>query len=444
MTWRAGGWVVRGLIGLRATGLMQPAGVVAAVGGARWAQALRTAVVSLCGRLTEPGGTLVFPAGVRGFFGSGQPRLTTVGSGTTPHRARVGHRLGGGARRRHGGLSAAGVTLDQLAAGTVATGLNGGFSAAGLRNQGGGGHPHQRHQLRRGHRGELLAAGDLPAGHPAAPGRQGHPPGPVSPERIHRVGVVADTHVGDALPALPDGVLTALRGCDLIIHAGDVTGPGVLDRLGEIAPVVAVRGNHDHVLARELPRDLVVRIGGARIGVTHGLRNPVVEVLMGLAGVVLARPVTWGLPRALLRRVGRVDCLVFGHFHMHFARRVRGTLVFSPGAVYVVEADPGFRGPGLRGAAFRRFRRGLPPGSRAPAVGVLTVRDGEVSAEVVPVEGPIRHPPPEPVGFSRPSVPRAPAWKDGPQARNSRHSSHVHADSRDEVEPPGASGPHPA
>ena len=61
-----------------------------------------------------------------------------------------------------------------------------------------------------------------------------------------RVGVLADTHCvsvdgGD----LPDAVLDALVGCDLILHCGDITAMAVLDRLSTVAPVLAVRSRID-------------------------------------------------------------------------------------------------------------------------------------------------------------------------------------------------------
>ena len=55
-----------------------------------------------------------------------------------------------------------------------------------------------------------------------------------------RVGVVSDTH-GLLRPEVPG----LLAGCDVILHAGDVGSEEVLARLGEVAPVTAVRGNVD-------------------------------------------------------------------------------------------------------------------------------------------------------------------------------------------------------
>src|SRR5690242_1006251 len=88
--------------------------------------------------------------------------------------------------------------------------------------------------------------------------------------RIYRVGVLSDTHVPDYMPALPTAVAACFAGVDLILHAGDVTGAAVLEELGALAPVVAVKGNHDTL---DLPRKRLVEIGGARIGLIHGHRS---------------------------------------------------------------------------------------------------------------------------------------------------------------------------
>jgi putative phosphoesterase len=54
------------------------------------------------------------------------------------------------------------------------------------------------------------------------------------------IGIISDTH-GLLRPEAVD----ALQGSDMIIHAGDIGRKNVLDGLGAIAPVIAVRGNMD-------------------------------------------------------------------------------------------------------------------------------------------------------------------------------------------------------
>ena len=83
------------------------------------------------------------------------------------------------------------------------------------------------------------------------------------------VGVISDTH-----GLLRPEALVPLHGSDLIIHAGDVGDPEILDRLREIAPIFAVRGNVDTgPWAKALPLTEVVQVGGAQIYVLHNLMD---------------------------------------------------------------------------------------------------------------------------------------------------------------------------
>ncbi len=81
----------------------------------------------------------------------------------------------------------------------------------------------------------------------------------------HLIGVVSDTH-----GQLPDGVVTAFKGVDLIIHAGDIDKPAILEALEKIAPVTAVRGNMDRgAWADKLPMTEVVEVGQTILYVLH-------------------------------------------------------------------------------------------------------------------------------------------------------------------------------
>ncbi len=83
-----------------------------------------------------------------------------------------------------------------------------------------------------------------------------------------KIGVISDTH-----GLLRPEALQALRGSDLIIHAGDVGDPSILEALANIAPVVAVRGNVDTPdWAKSLPETAVVEMGGVNIYVLHDLK----------------------------------------------------------------------------------------------------------------------------------------------------------------------------
>lgn len=206
--------------------------------------------------------------------------------------------------------------------------------------------------------------------------------------------MVADSHVGEHLPALPAEVGEVLGGVDLILHAGDLTDLAVLDELRRIAPVAAVRGNHDEEGGiRGLPRDLLVRAGDVRIGLTHGHRTPAVELPAAAVSLVVGRPVLLGFEGAMRRRFGAVDAIVTGHLHLPINRRVGGALLFSPGAVFTPEADPHYDWSGPAGRGYRRFRRALPPEARVPAVGIIEVRGRSVTARRVPLERPIMRAP---------------------------------------------------
>ena len=87
------------------------------------------------------------------------------------------------------------------------------------------------------------------------------------------LGLISDTHMPQRCRELPAAVFDALSGADVLLHAGDVGELWVLDRLGEIAPVVAVHGNDDTPAAmRELPHQQVLSAGGQRILLWHSHR----------------------------------------------------------------------------------------------------------------------------------------------------------------------------
>jgi putative phosphoesterase len=81
------------------------------------------------------------------------------------------------------------------------------------------------------------------------------------------IGVIADTH-GLVRPE----AIAALRGCDALVHAGDVGKPEVLDALRELAPLTAIRGNVD-TWARDLPDTEVLELAGRCFYVLHDLHD---------------------------------------------------------------------------------------------------------------------------------------------------------------------------
>jgi uncharacterized protein len=89
------------------------------------------------------------------------------------------------------------------------------------------------------------------------------------PNSIALVGLISDTH-----GLLRDEAVNALQDSDLIIHAGDIGNPEIIERLGAIAPIVAVRGNIDKApWASALPENTVAKAGAALIYVLHNIEE---------------------------------------------------------------------------------------------------------------------------------------------------------------------------
>lgn len=145
-----------------------------------------------------------------------------------------------------------------------------------------------------------------------------------------RLGLISDTH-----GLLRPEALAFLQGCARIIHGGDIGGPEILERLAQIAPVDAVRGNNDRgAWARELPETRLLRFGTVQVYVIHDLAQ------MG-AG-----------PQPIL-----AAAVVSGHSH-------KPSLQERTGVLYV---NPGSAGP-------RRFKLPIAAAELNIVSGVITAR----------------------------------------------------------------------
>jgi len=205
-----------------------------------------------------------------------------------------------------------------------------------------------------------------------------------------RIGVVADTHCPEFLDRLPDRLFEVLRGVDLVIHAGDVNGSETVAALAAIAPVEAVRGDHDRA-SPDLPLSRVVTVEGRRIAIVHGNRSWWVEepqTLLWTLSLGAYHPHA-DLPRWLRRRFGEFDAIVFGHTHRQHIETIDGTLLFNPGGVHQwnprtaalrLQRNPGwFEWSWLQVA---RHMRDCAP----PSVGILEVTRSEIVPTVIPLE----------------------------------------------------------
>jgi uncharacterized protein len=144
------------------------------------------------------------------------------------------------------------------------------------------------------------------------------------------IGIIADTHVPQRLKQLPPGIFAALRGVDLILHAGDINSMQVLRELEEIAPVQAVIGNADLFRTR-LPLTRLIEIEGQRIGLVHGHGGWLLYVWSKLRDQ-LGYNQEYYL-RGVRRSFGPVDAIVFGHTHRFYRSNQAGVLLFNPGPI---------------------------------------------------------------------------------------------------------------
>ena len=137
------------------------------------------------------------------------------------------------------------------------------------------------------------------------PGAPRHPKAVTERSGIMLLGVISDTH-GLMRPK----ALAALRGSDLIIHAGDVGTSGVIDHLRQLAPTVAVRGNIDtQSWVVDLATTANVEVGELRFYVLHNIAQLDVE------------PVSAGFA-----------AVVFGHSHKPSIETRDGVLYCNPGS----------------------------------------------------------------------------------------------------------------
>ena len=131
-----------------------------------------------------------------------------------------------------------------------------------------------------------------------------------------KVVVLADTHAPRRWRSCPPAVAEQLRGADLILHAGDVCTAGVLDELGEYAPVVAVQGNNDDpdVAAWGADETAELDLDGLAVAMIHD-----------------SGPATGRIPR-MRRRFPQAALVVFGHSHIPLDQSANGLRIFNPGS----------------------------------------------------------------------------------------------------------------
>jgi uncharacterized protein len=125
--------------------------------------------------------------------------------------------------------------------------------------------------------------------------------------------VIADTHIPRRAKVFPECLLPHLERADLILHAGDLMDPTLLERLAAYAPVLAVRGNLDPQEAK-LPDVLRFEFGGVRIAMIHDSGRKK------------------GRRNRMRRRFPEARVVVFGHSQIPWLEDEEGLLLLNPGS----------------------------------------------------------------------------------------------------------------
>jgi putative phosphoesterase len=149
-----------------------------------------------------------------------------------------------------------------------------------------------------------------------------------------KIGVLADTHIPELLPALPPRVLKMLEGVDIILHVGDICHLSVLQQLEPIAQTYAVYGERDSAQVRRyLQERQRLEFGNRSIGLVHGHRAWEGDFFTRLALRMSRSRRTAVLCHYVLRQFDDVDAIVFGHSHAPYIKMHGGVLLFNPGSV---------------------------------------------------------------------------------------------------------------
>lgn len=151
-----------------------------------------------------------------------------------------------------------------------------------------------------------------------------------------KIGIISDTHSyrsGECYQ-LPDWVVQAFSGADLIIHCGDVETKEVLQALNAIAPTYAVRGNCDPA-SLNTPQTISIDIGCGLLTAAHKANHA----------------------HLALQPNSRV--MAYGHTHISTISQENGLIIINPGS-------PSF-----------------PRGGMPPSVGLLHIENGQIFPQIL-------------------------------------------------------------
>lgn len=117
-----------------------------------------------------------------------------------------------------------------------------------------------------------------------------------------KIGVLSDTH-----NLLREPVKDILRGCDAILHAGDIGGQGIVQELSSIAPFYAVCGNTDKAKASLFPQSLSLELFGLKLFLIHQKTK-------------------------IRETISDKDIIIYGHSHKYEETLQNGQIWLNPGS----------------------------------------------------------------------------------------------------------------
>lgn len=144
-----------------------------------------------------------------------------------------------------------------------------------------------------------------------------------------KIGLISDTHIPEAMPELWPHVYEQFHDVDAILHAGDIHHLSVIERLHEIAPVYAARGNGDDGSGgRDIQPDderlretWLLNFNGFKVGLTHYVPMPEMPPHLTIS--------KWAQK---LFGDETPDVLVYGDTHVEQIDLIDGILCVNPGS----------------------------------------------------------------------------------------------------------------
>jgi len=178
------------------------------------------------------------------------------------------------------------------------------------------------------------------------------------------IGLLSDTHLAFPSQPLPQQVLTAFKGVDLILHMGDVWIPSVLDTLESVAPVLAARGDddmdEDFGEDSRMKKTQILSLEGITLWATH-IKPRYGQIVPqdksnSYSSIFSRQPVNDDPPDP-------PDVVAFGHTHFAEIEEYKGVLLVNPGSPTMPSYIP-----------------------KLGSVGFLTIKDGKVEARLMNLE----------------------------------------------------------